>query len=307
MPELKETIRQLALDCGYSDCGFTDAAPFHEFEQAVRKRMDTFPEAAHHYKGMLHRTDPKKKHPWVNSIIVCVLYYGKYRIPGELDGIIGKHYLFDRRYPECPDSAVPNKFKQALKDLGLRVKKGGVPDRWAGARAGVTRFARNNFAYSEKFGSWVNVEPWLVDAELPADEPASGSPCPDTCTACSSSCPTGALCGPYSMRMDHCIAYLTYSEKLPLDPELESRMGEWIYGCDVCQDVCPLNKDKWHSTTPASWLLESLDYLTPEVLAEMDLDTYRNIVHPLFWYISDDEDGLARWRNNAKRSLRNSK
>lgn len=304
MSDLAEKIKQLALVSGYADCGIIAAKPFTEFRQALLRRMEEFPDAAHHYESMLVRTDPCKRSPWARSIIVCVFHYGKYEVPGILEGRIGKNYLFDRRFRGCSDSVVPQRFREGLKNLGLRVKKGSVPDRWAGARAGVTRFGKNNFAYSETFGSWINVEPWLVDADLKPDEPALSTPCPKDCNACFSACPTGALRGPFSMRMDRCIAYLSYNAELPIDPELEEQMGGWIYGCDVCQDVCPMNKGKWENRGPAPWLTKYLERLSPEALSRMDLQTYRKTVHALFWYISDDDEGLKRWRRNAKRSLK---
>jgi epoxyqueuosine reductase len=147
----------------------------------------------------------------------------------------------------------------------------------------------------------MNIESWRVDAELPADRPTVDPPCPEGCRACLDACPTGAIVEPFVLRMDRCVAYLTYDAPEPIPAPLRDRMGGWIYGCDICQEVCPLNRGKWQEREAAPWLEEVAHLLTPEALAGMDEETYRNVVHPLFWYIAPDN--LARWHRNARRAL----
>jgi epoxyqueuosine reductase len=102
--------------------------------------------------------------------------------------------------------------------------------------------------------------------------------------------------------MDRCIAYLTYQAPLPLDRELEEKMGKWIYGCDICQEVCPLNKSIRQEYEPLPYLEEIAHLLTPQELSIMDSKRYAEVVYPLFYYIPPDE--IDRWHRNAKRSLR---
>jgi epoxyqueuosine reductase len=222
-------------------------------------------------------------------------------VPPELVGHIGRNYLGDRRYRECPDHDMPRRFSDGLRGLGFRVKRSRMPDRWAGVRAGVTRFGRNCFSYSKEHGSWINVEPWIVDAELPYDNPTPEPPCPEDCRSCLDACPTQALVEPFVMRMDRCVPWLTYSTQEPVAAELWEKMGCWIYGCDVCQDVCPLNRGKWEDREATPWLDSVIEQLTPEALSTMSQETYENIVHPRFWYIPKED--LARWRRNARRAL----
>ena len=300
--DIVSKIKQMAKEVGYTACGITSTEPFKEFKVAINRRMDRFPQAAHLYSDMLNRVDPRSDVPWAESVVVCVRRYGKYRIPSGLAGYIGRNYLFDRRYEECPEHNVPEKMEEGLRRIGLRVQKGDVPDRWAGARAGVTRFGRNCFAYSEH-GSWINIQTWLIDANLPPDNPTLEPACPKECRICIKACPTQALLEPFVMRMDRCVAYLTYRAQEPIPPELWEKMGTWIYGCDVCQEVCPLNKGKWEPLEKASWLEKIASYLKPASLAAMDQETYRNVIHPHFWYIS--LDNLPRWHANADRAMQN--
>jgi epoxyqueuosine reductase len=295
-----EKIRALAREAGYADCGFCAVAPFAEYARAVRERMARFPSARALYEPMLARSEPQARAPWARSAVVCIRRYGKYRVPDALAGHIGRTYLFDRRVADCPDHEMPAIFGEGLKKMGLRVRRGGLPDRWAAVRAGVARFGKNGFAYA-RCGSWCNIESWLTDAELPPGQPALDSPCPPGCRACIDACPTHALTAAHAMRMDRCVAWLTYSAPEPIADDLWQAMGPWIYGCDRCQEVCPLNRGQWRNLEKAAWLEPLTPRLTPAALAVMDDATYRAVVHPLFWYIP--EDGAERWRRNARRAL----
>jgi epoxyqueuosine reductase len=251
--ELAAAIRELALRAGYAACGIATAEPFAEFDRAVRDRIARFPEAAALYAPLLRRADPRAANPWARSLVVCARWYGKYRLPPGPTGHIGRNYLCDRRHADSPDHEMPRKMTAGLRALGLRVRRGGLPDRWAAARAGVARFGRNGFAYSPG-GSWMNIESWATDAALPPDEPTPRPACPDGCRACMDACPTGALVEPCVLRMDRCVAYLTYGAAEPVAPELWEKMGPWIYGCDACQEVCPLNRGRWSEAQPLPWL-----------------------------------------------------
>lgn len=297
---LKQAIRQLAADTGYVACGITDTAPFDEYRGALRRLQDLFPESAGLYRDMEPRADPRGATPWARSIVVAVRRYGRYRLPDGLAKHIGRSYLCDRRIAACPDSAMPKRMKAGLQALGMRVRTGGVPLRAAAVRAGVAGLARNGFAVRADCGSWLNLEAWKVDAELEPDLPAPPAPCPPDCRACQDACPTGALFEPARVRMDHCVAYLTYGAPWPVAPGLWRQMGPWIYGCDACQQVCPLNRGRWEEREPAPWIEDVAGRLTPEALAAMDEETYRKVVHPLFWYI--DETDVARWQANARRA-----
>lgn len=300
-PELAQSIRSLAARLGYVACGFTRAEPLNAFSKALDDRVQRFPDAAPLYEQMRHRADPTRTAPWAKSMVVCIRYYGTYRVPESLDGHIGRNYLFDRRCAECPEHDMARSMTAGMRELGLKVKKGGVPDRLAAVKAGVARLGRNGFAFLGDYGSWINIATWRVDAELPPNEPSTDCPCPPNCRACIDACPTHAIAAPYCVRIDRCVAYLTYHAQHPIAPDLWKRMGSWIYGCDECQLVCPLNREAWQGRKRADWLEKRLPYLTPEALSRMDASTYRTFVHPLFWYIP--LNAPERWRANAQRAL----
>lgn len=300
---LPERIRAAARLIGYAACGFTSCDVFTGYAEELRARVRQYPETEPVYAALARRADPTATAPWARSIVVAVRPYRKYRFPPEAIGHIGRNYLADRRNPECPDHAMPKAMTRALRELGLRTRRGGTPDRAAAARAGVVAIGRNGFAFSPEWGSWINIETWRVDAVLPPGDPLPG-PCPAHCEACRKACPTGALVPPSRLRANRCIAYLTYGAPEPLDPELEARMEGWVYGCDACQDVCPLNHAARREEAPAPWMEKIAPRLTLQALAGMDLDTYLRVIQPRFWYLPPDAAGWRRWRRNAARALR---
>lgn len=297
----KDQIKKLATNLGYHACGITGVEPFENYLSALQANAARFPEAAELYRRMERRATPLALNPWARAIVVCVRRYGKYAIPETLALHIGRNYLCDRRIKDCPDNTLPRLMKAGLTALGMRVRTGGVPSREAAVRAGVVRIGRNGFAYAEGCGSWINIEAWVVDAELEPNTPAPPAPCPEGCRACLDACPTQALVAPFSLNMKRCIAYLTYEAPTPIPGELWDKMGPWIYGCDDCQNCCPMNAGQWERREPTPWLDGVAEKLTPGTLASMDQETYTNVVYPLFGYIPPD--GLARWHANAKRAL----
>jgi len=299
--ELTKKIKECARECGFVACGITKAENFEEYEKALENLIRQFPEIEPLYRPMYKRAKVKDLYPWAKSVIVCIRDYGRYRVPPGLKGYIARNYLFDCRVPKSPDYLIAKNFSDWLRAQGVKVRKGGVPDRLVARKAGVSSVGKNTFAYTPNYGSWVNIITYLIDVELVPDSPVDSSPCPPDCRKCINACPTGALVKPYVMRMDRCIAYLTYQAPLPLNRELEEKMGKWIYGCDICQEVCPLNQFIKQEYKPLPYLEEISHLLTPLELSVMDSQRYTEIVYPLFYYIPPDE--IDRWHRNARRAL----
>jgi epoxyqueuosine reductase len=124
-------------------------------------------------------------------------------------------------------------------------------ERLAADAAGFAFTAKNTLVINHNLGSWFFIGVILTTEELeptgdlvlPGDRPHHPQgKCPSGCQRCLKVCPTGALDAAYRMDARRCISYLTIEHKGSIDPELRPLMGDWVFGCDLCQEVCPFNK-----------------------------------------------------------------
>lgn len=302
MGELEQLIQQKAYSLGYEKCGMIPVEAMGGYDEKFNERIRKVPESEKFYERQKRLTKLREQYPWAKSIIVAVMPYGKYKVPEHLRGKIAKHYLFDLRVEGSAEYQGSSAFEEYLKGLGFRIASnrqfGIVGLRWAAMEAGLGIIRRNNFFYTEKSGSWVELEAWITDRELTLTEQANLPGCPKGCSRCIKSCPSGSLCEPYTMSPVKCVSFLTTfgGRDLPHEP-LSKDFGGWFYGCDTCQDVCPMNRGKWVEQEDFPGVAELSPRLSPEKVLTMEEDFYKEKIQPKFFYLRPDE--LWKWKVNV--------
>jgi len=311
---LTDAIKDYALSLGYHAVGVAPAEPFAQFAAALEQRRADYGPFPHLWPA----ADPRNVMPEAKSLVVCIYDYSREGFPPELVGRVARFYL-SRAYRPLPDN--PHFFRlqllrQFLENAGCRIAPwpgglSGVPDRQAAARAGVAQFGRNNFACSPGAGTFIIINTFVVDKELAYDRPSEGLHCPPKCRLCREACPTGALVEDLRLDPRLCVAFNTFTtrgEETGVSPyiaaEIRPKMGGWVHGCDICQEVCPKNVARVKARLPVSaYLSKKAAEFDLYSLLHMTDEYYARVVHPLMYHYIRDQ---KFFRRNAAVALGNS-
>ena len=307
MGQPEQRIVDKAIECGYESCGIIGVDEMTGFADRLSERIEKAPGNDETYERFYRFARLRDEYPWAKSVVVCIVKYGIYRLPGHLEGLIGKHYLTDVRSNEnCKEYKASIAFEEYLKSLGLKVETnrmfGITSMRWATHKAGLGIIRKNNFLYTDS-GSWVHIEGFLTDREMEHKQAPNQAPCPDDCNLCISACPTKSLSEPYTMSPATCISPLTVREPDLINNPNSSKMGTWVYGCDTCQEACPHNEGKWRRTEDFPGLDELGEALSLEKIISMDSESLASLLASKFFYISSDR--IWQWKLNALNVMRN--
>lgn len=193
------------------------------------------------------RGDPRVLFPGAKTIIAAAVnYYTPHRHASGPAGKISRYAWGDDYHDVVRERLVQllDHIKDLVPGAGGKVCVDTSPimeKAWA-ARAGLGWIGKHTNLITREFGSWVFLGEIILDIELEYDAGPIGDHC-GTCTACLDACPTAAIVEPYVVDSNKCISYATIElrdEKIPA--QVAERLDGWIYGCDVCQDVCPWNR-----------------------------------------------------------------
>ncbi|NMD42660.1 MAG: epoxyqueuosine reductase [Firmicutes bacterium] len=308
---LKGEIEEYALDLGFDGVGFAAVDPFTGLTQALREREEGY-RWTEQVLQLNRAADPRVVMPAARTLIVLLYDYHKLSFPAALLGKVGRVYLA-RLYPGRTRifGSRLRLFRSFLEQKGMTVElRQTLPDRQAAVRAGLGTFGRNTFVHFPGRGSFVAPVVMAVDAELGGVFNEVGSRCPEDCNRCIEACPTGALYEPFKIDPLRCISFQTYcAGNVPgcppdIPPEIREKMGSWVYGCDICQEVCPRNQSRLKQKLPSDPYLKKIaPHFTLEKLLNMGEDYYRARVQPLLYGYIWEKKFLQR---NAAIALGNS-
>lgn len=271
--ELSKRIVEQALNCGFENCGIIPISDLEGYQERLEERKSRVSQSAGFYQRLERFNQVQTLYPWAKSIIVCTVWYGKYQFPPSLQGKYAKAYLLaEDRESNTEGYRKRKAFEQWMAETGIHFAggdehaPGGIfPLRYAALKAGLGIIRKNNFFYTEK-GSYYALNGYVIDRECEYRQSVSVPPCPEKCSICQKSCPTGSLCAPYAMNPTSCVSFITTFGQGNVPSGLkESQLQEWICGCDACQDACPYNRrHDWSAGQGFPGLCELEELLQPE-------------------------------------------
>ncbi len=261
METLEERLKQQARHIGFDLIGIAPATEADGFDRLrewlARGYAGTMDYLLRHAEARRH---PSSILPEVHSIIMVAMNYRPEEAPTQSSPSSGSamgriscyargrdyhdvlrtrlHTLLDwlrQEHPACKGRAVVDTAPLLERDFARRAGLG-----WVG---------KNTMLLNKGLGSYFFIGALLTDLELTCDPPHASAHC-GTCTSCLDACPTQAFVAPGTLDARRCISYLTIEQRGEVSLDLRSGLGDWLFGCDVCQDVCPWNRKAPRSTEP---------------------------------------------------------
>jgi epoxyqueuosine reductase len=268
---LRQQITAEARALGFDLVGITSAAPMaHGGRLRAWVAQGFAGEMGYMSRTVEQRLDPTGAWPGVRSIIVLGMNY--YTSPAAAGAAPGHGWISRYAWGQDYHTVLGDKLKAMVErirevegpDVQARwyVDTGPILERELAWRAGLGWPGKNTNLINRRLGSWLFLGAILLDRELVYDEPATAH-C-GTCTRCLTACPTRALVAPGVLDARRCISYLTIELRGPIPRELRPLMGTHIFGCDICQAVCPWNHKAPESSERA--FLPRAGFAAPELI-----------------------------------------
>ena len=259
MAALAGAVKRRALEGGFDLVGIAAAGP-SVHAGYVRQWLDEGRAGSMDYLARRadERIDPGAYLPGARSVICVAINYHVPldEPPAEARPVHGRiaRYALGDDYHEIIKRrlyALADWVRETAAGARTRCSVDTAPvlERELAARAGIGWVGKHTGVLNARLGSWLLLGEVLTTLPLPVDEPAADH-C-GTCTRCIDACPTGAITAPYQLDARRCISYLTIEHREDVPAEHRAAVGDWLYGCDVCQDVCPHNRDAPAADDPA--------------------------------------------------------
>jgi len=285
---LKETykrqIEDKAFQLGFSDVGFAVVSRLHDEEQKLKGWLDADYNAGMEYmtNNFEKRVDPSLLVPGAKTVVSLLINYYPKEKPQHDDTPKVSKYAYGKDY----HFTVKDKLKQLFNSIKeeiypelegrLFVDSAPVLDRAWAVRSGLGWIGKNTNLISKKWGSFVFIGELIINLDLPVNSEPVKDAC-GSCTRCIDACPTNALIEPHLLNANRCISYLTIENRGEISDEFVGKFDNWVFGCDICQDVCPWNKKLSPNDEPDFQPSDEFLNLTSEEWDKMDELRFREI------------------------------
>ena len=282
-----QKIKAKAIDLGFDFCGIAkadflaDEAPRLE-AWLTRNMHGQMGYMANHFDK---RLDPRLLVDGAKSVVSVLLNYYPADVPdarmpdGEDEYKLSKYaYGTDYHFVLKDKLAALLQFiHDEIGEVGGRafVDSAPVMDKAWAANSGLGWVGKHSNLLNRQMGSFFFIGELILDLELDPDGPTTDH-C-GTCTRCIDACPTDAIAAPYVVDGSRCISYFTIELKDAIPDEVKGKFGNWMFGCDICQDVCPWNRFAKPHTTPAFDLPPALRDMTRRDWDEITEDVFREL------------------------------
>ena len=275
---LTSTIKKKANEIGFSKIGISEALYYKKDQQNLYNWISNNHHASMHWieRRKEERSNIKKYYPKAKSVISIALNY----YTGTSDQYFDNYKISNYAWGEDYHNIIKSKLYELLKyiknidqkiDGICCVDTSPVSEKIWAQRSGIGWIGKHTNLITREFGSWIFLGEIILDTKLDYDEPFENDLC-GSCTACIEACPTDALIEEYKLDANKCISYLTIEHRGDINEEYSDKLNDWIYGCDICQQVCPWSQRFAVKTDEESFKPREL--IINNNLHEMDQDMY---------------------------------
>jgi len=281
--ERSKLIKAKAAELGFDFCGVSRAEFLEEEAPRLedwlnRNRHGQMGYMANHFDM---RLDPRKLMDGAKSVVSVLLnYYPEARLPEGPDDYKLSKYAYGTDYHFVLKDKLKDLLAFIRSDIGevagrAFVDSAPVMDKAWAARSGLGWVGKHSNLLNRDMGSFFFIGELILDLDLAPDGPVADY-C-GTCTRCVDACPTDAITEPYVVDGSKCISYFTIELKEAIPNEVKGKFENWVFGCDICQDVCPWNRFSRPHTTPEFDLPPALQAFTKSDWEEITEEVFREV------------------------------
>jgi epoxyqueuosine reductase len=277
---LKSAAKRLGFDfCGIAKAEFLEAEAPRLEEWLNRNYQGKMAYLANHFDK---RLDPTQLVEGAKTVVSLIYnYYPEKQLPHQPEDLKLAKYAYGADYHDVIRTKLTEFLEVLREEIGeingrSFVDSAPVMERQWAQRAGLGWIGKNSLLLNRQMGSFFFLAELIIDLDATPDAPLAKDYC-GTCTACMDACPTDAIVQPEVIDASKCISYLTIELKEAIPNQFAGKMENWVFGCDICQDVCPWNRFSKAHSEPAFQPNEELSKFSNKEWVEMTEETFLKV------------------------------